>query len=160
MEVNASILFTPESSLKTKNSIKELKTASNMMFIAKIRKTIPKNLGISLVQFKDQYKKDEVHIDTEDLPHITAVADGKFIPDIKGSFKIIVEDHLIKAIYYKDYKLNCVIEGTTARAIYEEILRREMISRMEHSAYLGMELEKAEIALKLDKKYIQDFPIF
>ena len=53
-----------------------------------------------------------------------------------------------------------VISATTAQAIYEEILRRDLISRMEHSAYLGMELEKAEIALKLNKTYIQDFPIF
>ena len=160
METNANILFTPESSLKTKHSIEELKTASNMMFISKIKETIPKNLGITLVNYKDRFKKDDIKIDTSNIPHIKAVADGKFVPDIKGSFKIVVEDHLIKAILYKDYKLNCVIEGTTARAIYEEILRRDLISRMEHSAYLGMELEKAEIALKLDKKYIQDFPIF
>lgn len=160
MEVNANILFTPESSLKTKNSICELKTASHMMFIAKQRQSIPKNIGINLIQLKDQYRKDDMIIDTSNIPHIEAVADGKFIPDLKGSFKIIVEDKLIKAILFKDYEINCVIEGTTARAIYEEILRRDMISRMEHSAYLGMELEKAEIALKLDKKYIQDFPIF
>ena len=160
METNANILFTPESSLKTKNSIRELKTASDMMFISRIKETIPKNLGITLVNYKDQFKKDDIKIDTSNIPHIQAVADGKFIPDLKGSFKIVVEDNMIKAILYRDYELNCVIEGTTARAIYEEILRRELISRMEHSAYLGMELEKAEIALKLDKKYIQDFPIF
>ncbi len=160
MEVNANILFTPESSLKTKHSINEVKTASNMMFLSKIRNSIPKNLGITLIRYKDQYNKDDVKIDTTNIPHITAVADGKFIPDYKGSFKIVVEDNLIRAILYKDFKLSCVIEGTTARAVYEEILRRDMISRMEHSAYLGMELEKAEIALKLDKKYIQDFPIF
>ena len=160
METNANILFTPESSLKTKNSINELKTAANMMFISKIKKSIPKNLGLSLVKLKDQYAKDDIEIDTSNIPHIKAVADGKFVPDLKGSFKIVVEDNLIKAILFKDYELTCVIEATTARAIYEEILRRDLISRMEHSAYLGMELEKAEIALKLNKKYIQDFPIF
>lgn len=160
MELNANILFTPESSLKTRGSIKELKTASNMMFLAKMKESIPKNLGINLINYKDHYSKEDVKIDTENLPEIEAVADGKFTPDPKGSFKIILEDNLIKAILYKDYKKNCVISGTTARAIYEEILRRKLISRMEHSAYLGMELEKAEIALKLDKTYIQDFPIF
>jgi len=117
-------------------------------------------VGITLIQLKDAYKKDDVSIDTNNLKHIEAVADGKFIPDTKGSFKIIVEDNLIKAIYYRDYVKNSVITSTNARAIYEEILRRDMISRMEHAAYLGMELEKAEIALKLNKKYIQDFPIF
>ena len=160
MELNINILFTPESSLKTKGGIRELKTASDMMFLAKIKKNIPKNLGINLINYKDQYAKDDMILDTSDIPEIKAVADGKFIPDTKGSFKIIVQDNLIKAVLYKDYVKTCVITGTTARAIYEEILRRNMISRMEHSAYLGMELEKAEIALKLDKTYIQDFPIF
>lgn len=159
-ELGVSILFTPEASLKTKNSINELKTASNMMFIAKMRNTIPKNVGINLIQLKDAYKKDDVSIDTSNLECIEAVADGKFVPDYKGSFKIIADDTLIKAIYYKDYVKTCVITSDNARAIYEEILRRNMISRMEHAAYLGMELEKAEIALKLNKKYIQDFPIF
>lgn len=160
MELNINILFTPESSLKTRGSIKELKTASDMMFLAKIKENIPKNLGIDLIKYKDKHAKYDIVINTEDIPEIKAVADGKFIPDTKGSFKIIVEDNLIKAILFKDYVKTCVITGTTARAIYEEILRRNMISRMEHSAYLGMELEKAEIALKLDKTYIQDFPIF
>lgn len=160
MELNINILFTPESSFKTKGSIKELKTASDMMFLAKIKENIPKNLGIDLINYKDKYAKDDMIINTEDIPEIKAVADGKFIPDTKGSFKIIVEDNTIKAVLYKDYVKTCVISGTTARAIYEEILRRDLISRMEHSAYLGMELEKAEIALKLDKTYIQDFPIF
>lgn len=160
MEIGANILFTPEASLKTKNSIKELKTASNMMFIANIRKTIPKNLGINLIELKDEYDKDDIQIDTRDLPEIKAVADGKFIPDTKGSFKIIVKDNLINAVLYQNYEKTAVITATTARAIYEEILRRNLISRMEHAAYLGMELEKAEIALKLNKKYVQDFPIF
>ena len=160
MELNANILFTPEASLKTKNSIKELKTASSMMFISKQKKTIPKNLGLNLIQLKDAYNKEDADIDTSNLEYIQAIADGKFIPDRKGSFKIIVEEDMIKAILYQNYKATAVIYGTTARAIYEEILRRDLISRMEHASYLGMELEKAEIALKLNKKYIQDFPIF
>lgn len=160
MELGVSILFTPEASLKTKNSIKELKTASSMMFISKQKETIPKNIGINLIQLKDSYKKDDAIIETDTLTHIDAIADGKFTPDIKGSFKIILKDNLIKAILYQNYEKTAVIQATTARAIYEEILRRKLISRMEHAAYLGMELEKAEIALKLNKQYIQDFPIF
>lgn len=159
MELGVSILFTPEASLKTKGSIKELKTTSNMMFISKQKETIPKNIGINLVSLKDAYRKDDASIETCNLPHIDAVADGKFTQD-KGSFKIILEDKLIKAILYQNYEKTAVIQAKTARAIYEEILRRDLISRLEHAAYLGMELEKAEIALKLNKQYIQDFPIF
>ena len=160
MELNVSILFTPEASLKTKGSIKELKTASHMMFISKLRKNIPKNIGINLIQLKDAYKKDDTPIDTENLKHIEAHGDGKFIPDKTGSFKIMVEDGYIKAIHYVNYEKSAVIYAKSARDIYEELLRRNMISRLEHAAYMGMELEKAEIALKLNKQYIQDFQIF
>ncbi|MCI5866971.1 MAG: dihydropteroate synthase-like protein [Methanosphaera sp.] len=160
MELGVSILFTPEASLKTKSSICELKVASNMMYVAKEKNTIPKDVGINLIKYKDSYKKDDLQIDTTDIPEIKAVADGKFIPDYKGSFKIIVEDNLIKAVLFKDYEKSAVITATTAQAIYEEILRRDLISRIEHAAYLGMELQKAEYALKLKKQYIQDFPLF
>ena len=160
MELNGSILFTPEASLKTKNAISELKTASHMMFVSKYKKSIPKNIGINLIQFKDAYKKDDGRIDTSDLEQIEAYGDGKFIPDRKGSFKIMVEDGYIKAVYYVDYEKTSVIYGRCARDIYEEILRRDMISRLEHAAYMGMELQKAETALRLNKQYVQDFPIF
>ena len=79
-------------------------------------------------------------IETCNLPHIYAVADGKFTQD-KGSFKIILEDNLIKAILYQNYEKTAVIQAKTARAISEEILRRDLISRLEHAAYLGMELD-------------------
>ena len=160
MELKMCILFTPEASLKTKNAISELKTASHMMFISKYKNSIPKNIGINLIQLKDAYRKDNAKIDTDGLEKIEAYGDGKFIPDRKGSFKIIVEDGYIKAIYYVNYKKTSVIYGRCARDIYEEILRRDMISRLEHAAYMGMELQKAETALKLNKQYVQDFPVF
>jgi len=160
MELGVSILFSPEASLKTKGSIHELKTASDMMFIAKKRNTIPKNVGVNLIRLKDQYNRDDADIDLSDIPHIEAMADGKFVPDYKGSFKIILADSKIHAVLYVDYKKTLVIESDSARAIYEEIIRNDYISRIEHAAYLGMELEKAEIALKLGKNYVQDFPIF
>lgn len=160
MELGVCILFTPEASLKCKGSIKELKTASNMMYITKLHNSIPKDLGIDLINYKDHYKKEDIDINTNNIPEIEAVADGKFTPDTKGSFKIILKNKKINAILYQQNTKKAVITSTSARAIYEEILRCNLISRMEHAAYLGMELEKAEIALKLDKQYIQDFPIF
>ncbi|MDO5851093.1 MAG: dihydropteroate synthase-like protein [Methanobacteriaceae archaeon] len=160
MEIGVNILFTPEASKKTYNSVKELKTASNMMFLSKIKNTIPKNLGLNLITLKDSFNKEDIHIDTSNISHITAKSDGFFLPDRKGSFKIIVEDNKIKAIQYNKFTPILVIESKTARAMYEELIRRNLVSRLEHAAYLGMELEKAEIALKLGKKYMQDFEIF
>ncbi|MCF0226901.1 MAG: DUF4346 domain-containing protein, partial [Methanobrevibacter sp.] len=41
-----------------------------------------------------------------------------------------------------------------------KIIEKDLVTRLEHAAYLGVELEKAEIAMNLRKDYIQDFELF
>ena len=53
-------------------------------------------------------------------------------------------------------KLGLVVCGTDAEALCHTIAREELISRFEHAAYLGRELQKAEIALEQGAKYEQD----
>lgn len=53
-------------------------------------------------------------------------------------------------------KLGLVLCGTTAEAICHTIAREELVSRFDHAAYLGRELQKAEIALKHKLNYTQD----
>ena len=52
-------------------------------------------------------------------------------------------------------KLNKVIVGADAHSIVQTIAREGLVSRLDHSAYLGMELYKAEQALKDGSKYEQ-----
>lgn len=54
------------------------------------------------------------------------------------------------------HKLNKIIVGKDAEAICHTIIREGLISRIEHAAYLGRELKKAEIALKKNLIYEQD----
>ena len=159
MELGASVLFTPEESGKTMGSVKELAISSKMMFLSKNRNSIPKDLGINLVLFKDKRRSDIIS-EEFDIPVVQAVEDYKFKHDPSGSFKIMVEDEQIKVIHYLKMEPQIAIKGTTAKAVYDEILKRNLISRMEHATYLGSELEKAEIASKIGKNYIQDFPLF
>jgi dihydropteroate synthase-like protein len=159
MELGASVLFTPEESGKTIGSVKELAVSSDMMFLAKNRGSIPKDLGINLVLYKDKRRYDGV-IEEIDVPVIEAKEDLKFSQDPAGSFKIMVEDGHIKAVHYIKMEAQIAIRGGTAKSVYDEILRKGLISRMEHASYLGSELEKAEIAAKLGKNYLQDFPLF
>ncbi len=159
MELRASVLFTPEESGKTLGSVKELAVSSDMMFLAKNRNSIPKDLGINLVLFKDKKKPSPI-LENYDLPIVTAEEDYKFIHDPAGSFKIIIDENQIKVVQYIKMKPQIMVVGSTAKAVYDEILKRGLISRMEHATYMGSELEKAEIALKLGKNYIQDFPLF
>ncbi len=159
MELGASVLFTPEESGKTIGSVKELAVSSDMMFLAKNRGSIPKDLGINLVVFKDKRRPYGI-VEEYDVPVVDAFEDSNFIHDPAGSFKILVDAGRIKAVHFVKMEPKIAVLGETAKAVYDEILRRGLISRMEHATYLGSELEKAEIALKLGKSYVQDFQLF
>ena len=49
-----------------------------------------------------------------------------------------------------------IISGDDGEAIYNTILHEELVTSLQHAAYLGYELQKAEIALKLGLRYAQD----
>ena len=53
-------------------------------------------------------------------------------------------------------KLRLVLCGTNAEALCHTFAREELVSRFEHAAYLGRELQKAEIALTNGAEYAQD----
>ncbi len=159
MEVGANILFTPEASSKAKGSIYELATSSKMMFLAKHRGSIPKDLGINLIMFKDKRYAEPIPFDLS-VPIIDAKGLDKFVLDRAGSFKInIVEDKII-IVHYKKTKANIAIRGNSAKTIYEELVKQGLVTRIEHAAYLGAELQKAEIALRTGKQYTQDLVLF
>ncbi len=56
-------------------------------------------------------------------------------------------------------KINKVFKGNNAESIYRTILGNNLVSMMDHAAYLGYELGKAETALKNHGKYEQDRPV-
>lgn len=167
MELGASILFTPEESGKTNGSVRELAIASKMMFLAKNRQSIPKDLGVNLVVFKDKKKRVNLNSNLNDeISIIKNEAPMKFVRDKSGSFKIKVhyginvETSKITATHFKRNKADLVIEGKSAKEIYEEIINQDLVTRIEHAAYLGSELQKAEIAMLTGKEYVQDFALF
>ena len=162
MEVGANILFTPEASSKCKYSIRELKIASKMMYLAKIKNSLPKDLGYDLINYKDKRFDELSTFENYDIPTIIAKEDEKQILD-EGSFKIEIdrENKYIVAIYYDNRKNpKYLIKGKKPKEIYETIIRNKLVKRLDHSAYLGKELEKAYIALRIGKKYTQDFELF
>ncbi len=46
--------------------------------------------------------------------------------------------------------------GTSAEALAQSAVREGIVSRLQHAAYLGLELQKAEVALQLGLEYVQD----
>ncbi|MFB0567404.1 MAG: dihydropteroate synthase-like protein [Candidatus Bathyarchaeia archaeon] len=167
-EIGVSILLSTEKGNKTKGSIKELAIASKMMFLAKKRDSVPKDLGLDLLILKDKRIREEPYnrkIETE-TQIITAAEKRKpLLFDPKGCFKIILDraNEDIAALSFstsKRDKPTVIIKGKSAENIYRKIVEMGLVTRLDHAAYLGSELTKAEIALKTGKEYIQDSSLF
>lgn len=52
--------------------------------------------------------------------------------------------------------LDCVIEGATPAALYATAIDRGLLTRLDHAAYLGRELARAEESLRTGWPYVQD----
>ena len=57
-----------------------------------------------------------------------------------------------------DYDKNVVGDyyGYNPEDLYYKIINDECVTKLQHAAYLGSELQKAYMAIKLDKEYVQD----
>lgn len=77
--------------------------------------------------------------------------------DKAGHFRVRLEEHSI-AVDHLDGKqqLLRVIEGKTARDVCLALIRNGWVSKLDHAAYLGRELARAESALRSGTPFIQD----
>ena len=95
---------------------------------------------------------------------IPGVGETEYHPDKTGWFKVQVdrENRQIVAIHYPvgSNEPDAVIKGGDARVVYQTIIREKLISNYDHAAYLGKELEKAAMALRIGRSYVQDEPLF
>jgi len=163
-EVNADLLFVPEYSVKARGSVAEVVAASKMMYLAKRYDRPPKDLGVDLLRLKEKRITEKPYYsEVEEKARVIQAHDGVFVLDKKGWFVIRVdrENLQICAIHYSGVnKPDVVIKGETAGMIYSTIIEQGLVERMDHVAYLGKELAKAELALQLNRSYIQDSPLF
>lgn len=63
---------------------------------------------------------------------------------------------LVVEHYTNQGVLDAVIEGASSAAVYATIIERGLISRLDHAAYLGRELARAERSLETGEPYVQD----
>ncbi len=109
--------------------------------------------GKVLVSDAVELKKQVRHIkaDYDDLK--------EFVMDEKGYFLIRVnqdEKEIEVAFCSELNKIAATITGTKPLEIYQTIIKQGFISRMDHAAYLGRELQKAYLALQKNIPYVQD----
>ena len=86
-------------------------------------------------------------------------ADIIWVQDPNGYFTIkeFPEEGVIKVRdYTNDHVRKYLCVGATPQELYNKIIKMSLISRLEHAAYLGKELEKAYLALKYKLRYNQD----
>ncbi|MEM1645616.1 MAG: DUF4346 domain-containing protein, partial [Ignisphaera sp.] len=108
-------------------------------------------------------KRRDEYIPSEDVSEtvVASEEEKEWELDPMGIFKIYVnhDEGYIWALYI-GRKGKILIKGRTAKTIRNEILKRELVSSLSHAMYLGIELAKAEEALRIGKNYIQELPLF
>src|SRR3989344_7841914 len=76
--------------------------------------------------------------------------------DPKGYFLIRIYKNKIQAgLVNKKNEMTTIIEGKKAVDVLHEMIKRKMISRLDHAYYMGIKLERAEFCLKNKKKFVQ-----
>ncbi len=155
-EIGAELLFTTEASDKTLGCVRELSLAGKMMFLARKRKSAPKDIGIDLLVLKEKRIFREP-LDSTVLNAILVEAEksSSYIEDRKGYFKIFVKD-MIYVAHFRGDEIDIVITGEKAGDISHTICKLGLISEPSHGLYLGRELQKAEFALRYNRSYLQD----
>jgi len=165
-ELGAAFIFTVEASRKTFGSVRELKRSLEIVVLAAEKGAPPKDLGLNLLLLKEKRLRDEP-LTCEELGVEVLEAEEEAGPlrlDPKGSFKIKLdrEQGFLLAFHYKRgySKPSKAIRGRKPEHVYRKIVREGLVSRLDHAAYLGLELGKAYVALKTGRSYLQDEEIF
>lgn len=90
-------------------------------------------------------------VEAKEPKHLTLDAGGYFV---------VYPDHRVKRLALEHYKnsgvLDIVLEGDSAAALYMTAIQRGLVTRLDHAAYLGRELARAERSLETGEAYVQD----
>ncbi len=100
---------------------------------------------------------------TADHVHVPAIEKAaepeRLVLDPKGYFIVYLDrnrQRLLLEHYSNRGVLNRVFEATSSAPLYSTVIEQGLISRLDHAAYLGRELARAEQALKRGEPYVQD----
>ncbi|UUX93636.1 dihydropteroate synthase-like protein [Methanoplanus endosymbiosus] len=149
MEAKAAIVFTSEHSDKTAGSVSEMRRAVEMMHLASDR-PYPKDLGVDLFCIKEKRKRREPE------PEYSSIKEADKMPDNVtfdpcGNFRIGIVDGRIIAV-----NDGAAVTGDRWEDVFYEIIKSGKVSLLDHAAYLGKELYKAELALRFGRSFEQD----
>jgi dihydropteroate synthase-like protein len=152
LELGASVYHVVEDSYKTIHSVSEAREALNLAVEAYTRRESMRGYHSRLLIVKQGSRPEGALIEPgERVDYIEPRWDRR------GYVRIEVnhERGVIVAAYIGYDGSRVVVEGRHGPSIARALIRRVGLEA-EHAAYIGYELAKAEMALKLGKTYIQD----
>lgn len=76
---------------------------------------------------------------------------GYFVVYVDATRRTLSLEH-----YRNDGALDVIVEGKSAAELYVPAVEKNLLTRLDHAAYLGRELAKAERALMTGEIYVQD----
>jgi dihydropteroate synthase-like protein len=139
-ELDINYVLTTEVINWARGSVKELDRARRLMHYAQENHIPPKRISYDLVAFKDP--PFDVYTE-EELKSMQKEIGDK-------NFRIFTDSHKIYL-----FNRDIFISGNDPQEIFDKL----NIADAGHAFYLGKELEKAALAIRLGKKYIQEEPL-
>ncbi|MCX6691731.1 MAG: DUF4346 domain-containing protein, partial [Methanoregula sp.] len=134
---------------KTQGSVREMRRATEMMVLTKDR-SYPKDLGIDLLTLKEKRRRREPALEYQNVVPSKTMPD-EITYDPKGNFRIGIEDNSIVAVINGK-----AVRGTQWQDVFYTILKNGDVTLLDHAAYLGRELYKAELAIRYGRSFEQD----
>jgi len=149
-EARAAVIFTSDHSDKCRGSVSEMRRATEMMALMEGRRPYPKDLGIDLLMVKEKRRRREPPLEYQGILEAEPLS-GEITYDPCGNFRIGIEDgHIVAVIDGK------AVRGKFWAEVFAAIQNAGDVSLLDHAAYLGKELYKAELAIRFGRSFEQD----
>lgn len=148
-ECGCAAVLVSEHSDKTAGAVSEMRRAVDMMQ-ASAGKPYPKDAGCDVFVIKEKRRRNEPALVYDEIRDADRACENLSY-DPCGSFRIGIENGKIVAVRHGH-----AIRGDTAEDVFGAILAEGGVSLLDHAAYLGKELYKAELAVRFGRSFEQD----
>jgi tetrahydromethanopterin S-methyltransferase subunit A len=121
--------------------------------------SVPQILGTAKTCAARNHGPAEPFAGTRPVVTVAGYLPESMISDPAGYFVVFPDCRrrlLMLEHYRNDGALDVVIEGRAATELYIPAIEKGLVSRLDHAAYWGKELARAEQALLKDGAYVQD----
>ncbi len=139
-ELGIDYLLTTEVISWTRGAVRELDHARKLMHYAVGNRTLPKNLDDALVVLKDPPFETYSVAELRDMQSLVR----------DRNFRIFADGEAVTV-----FNRALFLRGTDPRSLFAEL----GVDEAGHAFYLGRELERAALAVRLGKKYVQESPL-